>query len=369
LRLGLISYNSGQFDASLKYYKSVFQYNPEPEAAKEAMSAIQEIYINELDKPDDFFTYAETIPGYSISGSEKDSITYNAAENFYAQGLYDKAVESFQKYLTAFPDGLYSLKSKYLRAESYSLLKRYDEALVGYESVADQGPSVYQATSLYKAALISYNQNQDMARAYKHYMAFIPLAESEEKAYDVTLGALRCAYKLDQKEDILMLSEKVISHPRATDDIRALAYAYKGMTAYTNEAYDQALTSFNAIIRINSAEPAAEARYYIASIYDRKGEPEIAAKLAEEAARTNVGYPFWVAKSLLLLSDIQFAAGDLLNARAIVEAITENFQGDEVIMTEATAKLEKIKVEEEKQNRIKPQGGDTLELQQNPKND
>jgi phosphosulfolactate phosphohydrolase-like enzyme len=71
----------------------------------------------------------------------------------------------------------------------------------------------------------------------------------------------------------------------------------------------------------------------------------------------------------LLLSDIQFAAGDLLNARAIVEAITENFQGDEVIMTEATAKLEKIKEEEERLSRIKPQSGDTLEMQQNPKKD
>ena len=67
--------------------------------------------------------------------------------------------------------------------------------------------------------------------------------------------------------------------------------------------------------------------------------------------------------------NFQFAAGDLLNARAVAEAITENFKGDEVIMAEAVAKLEKIKAEEEKQSRIKPQAGDTLELQHNPKND
>jgi hypothetical protein len=100
-----------------------------------------------------------------------------------------------------------------------------------------------------------------------------------------------------------------------------------------------------------------------------KGEHEVAAKLSEEAARANVGYPFWVAKSLILLSDIQFNAGDLLNARAVMEAITENFQGDDVIMKEAAAKLERIKQEEENQSRIKPEGGDTLELQQNPKKD
>ena len=369
LRLGLLSYNGGQFENSLTYYKSVFQYNPDPETSKEAIAAIQEIYVNELDKPDAFFAFAETIPGYSVSGSEKDSILYSAAENFYALGQYEKAAESLQKYITEYPKGLYSLKARYLRAESLSLIKRYDDALIGYETVIDQGQSSYYATSLYKAALIAYNQKQDMARAYKHYLAFIPLADTEEKAYQATLGALRCAYKLQNAEDVYAMSAAVISHPRATDDMRALANFYTAKMAYQQENLDKALPSFNAVIKLNSAELAAESRYFIASIYEKKGEHEVAAKLAEESARANVGYPFWVAKSLMLLSDIQFNAGDLLNARAIMEAITENFQGDEVIMKEATEKLERIKKEEEAQSRIKPQGGDTLELQQNQKKD
>ena len=369
MRLGLVSYNSGQFETSLKYYKSVFDYNPDPESSKEAIAAIQEIYVNELDKPDAFFAFAESIPGYSISGSEKDSILYNAAENFYAQAQYDKAVESFQKYVAEYPKGLYASKARYLRAESLSILKRYSEALVGYETVIDLGPGVYYASSLYKAALIAYNQEKDMARAYKHYSAYIPLADSEEKDYEARLGALRCAYKLEQTENIYSIATSVIAHPRATDDIRALAYYYTGMTAYSENSFDKALSSFNAVVRINSAELAAESRYHIALIYEQKGEHEVAAKLAEESARANVGYPFWVAKPLILLSDIQFNAGDLMNARAVMEAITENFTGDEVIMKEATEKLEKIKQEEENQSRIKPQGGDTLELQQNPKKD
>jgi tetratricopeptide (TPR) repeat protein len=369
LRLGLVSYNSGKFDASLTYYKSVFQYNPDPETSREAMAAIQEIYVNEQDKPDAYFAFAESIPGYSVSGSAKDSILYNAAENFYGQGQYEKAAESFLKYTVEFPKGLYTLKAKYLRAESLSLVKKYDDALTAYEAVIDQGQSIYFATSLYKAALISYNQKQDFVRAYKHYTTFIPLADSEEKTYEASLGALRSAHKLGQAQDVNTMADKVIAHPRATDDVRALAYSYKAAIASQANELDNALMANNAIIRINSADLAAEARYNIALIYEMKGEHEVAVKLSEEAARANVGYPFWVAKSLILLSDIQFNAGDLLNARAVLEAITENFQGDDVIMTEAATKLERIKQEEEHQSRIKPVGGDTLELQQNPKKD
>ena len=100
-----------------------------------------------------------------------------------------------------------------------------------------------------------------------------------------------------------------------------------------------------------------------------EGEADIAAKLAEEAARANVGYPVWVAKSLMLLSDIQFGRGDLLNARAILEAILENFEGNEEIMTAANEKLLLVRQEEERVSRIKPVGGDTLEMQPSPKQD
>ncbi len=368
IKLGLISYNSNQFTNALKYYKSVFQYNPDPQTSREAMSAIQEIYVNELDQPDAFFTFAGTIPGYTVSGSERDSILYTAAENQYAQGNYEKAAESFKSYSDQNPKGAYALKAKYLRAESLSLAKKWEDALSSYEAVIKEGRSIYLSTSLYKAALISYNQKQDMQRAYRYYSDYIPLAESEEQQYEAMLGALRSAYKMKNGTDVFQMTAKVIEHPRATDDIRALAHYYSAMLAYDAADFEKSISSFNAVIRINSAELAAESRYHIASIYQKKGENELAEKLAEEAARSNVGYPFWVAKSLILLSDVQFSKGDLLNARAIIEAIIENFQGDDTIIREATQKLDRIKKEEDNQNRVKPSTGDTLEMTE-PKKD
>jgi tetratricopeptide (TPR) repeat protein len=202
-----------------------------------------------------------------------------------------------------------------------------------------------------------------MTKAYKYYTQYIPQAETTEQQYEATLGALRSAYKLKNAEDVYTMAAKVIEHPRASDDIRAIAHFDVAMMALEQKTYDKAMESFNDVIRINSAELAAESRYQIAFIYDQKDEPDLAAKLAEEAARSNVGYPLWVAKSLLLLSDIKFKTGDLLNTRAILEAILENFQGDEAIIKEANQKLEMVKTAEDQQSRIKPMGSDTLELQ------
>ena len=369
LRLGLIAYNSGQHEKALGYYKQVYTYNPDPETSREAMSAIQEIYVNELDKPDEYFAFAESVPGFSVSVGQKDTILYNAAENIYATGQYDKAADAFQKYITTYPEGLYTLKAKYLRAECFSLQKKYEEALTGYELVIDAGPGAYYAPALYKAALIAYNQQQDIPRAFAHFQKYIPIAETEEKGFEATMGALRCAYKLNAAPDVYSLSRQVIGHVRATDDARAWAHYYAGITAYKGQSLDTALVECNEVIKLNSAALAAECRYVIASLYYQKGENDIALKLAESSAKANVGYPFWVARSLMLLSDIQFNAGDLLNARAVLEAITENFQGDEEIMKEASEKLERVKKEEEIKSRVKPQSGDTLEMQQPTKND
>lgn len=369
LRLGLLTYNSEQYEASLNYYKSIFKYNPDAETAQEAMAAIQEIYVNELDKPDAYFAFAATIPGFAITGSAKDSILYAAAENHYAQADYARAAESFNTYIQNNPSGLYTLKARYLRAESLTLLKRYDDALKAYEDVIRLGQSAYFPSALYKAALIAYNQKQDLDRTLTYYTQFIPLAQDAEQQYEAIIGALRAAYKLKKTEEVYTLATVLFEHSRATEDHKALAHYYMANIAYERNSLDKALEEFNAVVRVNSAELAAESRYYIAAIYDKRGESEIAMRLAEEAARANVGYPYWVAKSLMLLSDLQFKKGDLLNAGAILEAIIENFQGDDTIVNEATEKLAAVRKAEANESRIKPASTDTLEMQVNPKKD
>ena len=369
LRMGLIAYNAGRYEEALRHYKAVFTYKPDPETAREALAAIQEIYVSALDQPDDFFAFTETIPGFAVSVTEKDSIQYFAAEDHYAQGDYGRAVESFDRYIKANPTGAYVSKARFLKAESLSLQKNFTDALTAYEAVGDAGPGPYQATALYKAALIAHNDRKDYALALRHYQAYVPLAEDDNRLFAARVGIMRCAYALRQRDVLDAVVPDILAAPAATPDILATAHYYAGSMAYDAKADDTALTHYNALITLNSGEWAAEARCHVAEIYARQGENELAEKLAEEAARANAGYPTWVARALMLLSDMRFTANDLLNARAILEAIVENFTTDETIRTEAEKKLALVKAEEDRQSRIKPDGGETLDLQPNPKKD
>lgn len=65
LQLGLISYNQGKPTVALDYYKQVFSNNPENIEAKDALDAIQEIYERDLNRPDEYLAFLETIPRYN----------------------------------------------------------------------------------------------------------------------------------------------------------------------------------------------------------------------------------------------------------------------------------------------------------------
>ena len=101
----------------------------------------------------------------------------------------------------------------------------------------------------------------------------------------------------------------------------------------------------------------------LAKIALDKNNIDEAEKRANTANENNKNYPTWIAKSILLLSDIYVTKGDLLNARAAVEAIIENFSSDEILLKEAQDKLKIIEQKEIDGNRIKTENADgTLEL-------
>ena len=93
------------------------------------------------------------------------------------------------------------------------------------------------------------------------------------------------------------------------------------------------------------------------------GVGELAERHCHSANESNANYPYWVAKSLILLSDIAVEKNDLFNAKAPLEAVIENFQGDPTITQEAQQKLDHIRVLEQQQSRIRQDTGQILELQ------
>ncbi len=362
IKLGLISYNQGSVSTSIDYYKQVFSHNPTAKEAEAALTALEEIYVDDLSKPDEYFAFLETIPGYKVDSSEKEAISFKSAESQFENGNYEKAITAYTNYLKKYSTGSNSILAYYRRAESYSVLKRYSEALKDYEYVSNKGPGRYFSKALRKAALIAYNHEQDFEKAYKFYSQLEAVADNADTRFEAQLGALRSAYRINNSQAVANMAEKVSKNPAANDAQKATAYFYIGKLNTDNKKYDKALAAFNEVIRLSNDEQTAESRYLVAYIYYVQRDLDVAQQLCLNANKESAGYNYWIAKSVILLADILAEKGDLFNAQAALEGLIENYDEDQELVNIAKAKLQKLKTQSSNNSLIATPEGDDMEF-------
>lgn len=345
LALGLISYNQGNLQGAINYYKRIFSNNPDDDERVAALQALEEIYVDDLGDADSYFAFLESLPGYdNLNDAIRDSINFKAAEAQFENAKYERAIQAYTDYILKFPPpkGRYTREAHYHRAESYAVLKRYDEAFVDYEYIVSLGQTQYYLKALEKAAIIAYNHRQNFAKSFDLYSQLELAATSPELRFEAQLGALRSAYRVGNASAVYDLAGKVLNNPSATQSQTAAANFYLGKMAYDEKDYDNALEAFQQVIRLSDNELTAEARYLEAYIYYLRRNLERAQELCLSANSASSGYPYWAAKSVILLSDIFAEKGDIYNARAALEALLENYTEDPELVQEAQRKLDQL---------------------------
>ncbi len=367
LQLGLISYNLGNREAAINYYKQVFSNNPSGGESTRAREALREIYVDDMGRADLYFDFFETLPGQELNGNARDSITFRAAVSQYENGNYERAVTALTDYIRQYPKSPNALQAVFYRGDSYVAIRRYNEALPDYEAVVAAGPSRFYLPALKKASLIAYNSVQDFQRAYRLFTQLEQAADTEEVRFDAQLGALRAAYRLKDTRGTEDYAAKVANNPSATAAQRTTANYYLGKIAYDRNDYTRALPYFDQVIANSDDEQTAETRYLRANVFYVQGNLDRAQTLALEANRESSGYPYWVAKTVILLSDVLRDKGDLYNARAALEALLENFNQDEAVVAEARQKLALLnnRIGSESRLNTQPTNPDRLQLDNN----
>ncbi len=358
LKLGLIAYNKGDVPKATKYYTDIFKNNPNKNEAKEAINALEEIYIQDLGRADEFMNLLEKHAGYQLTSLEKDSLSYLAAQGRFDNGEYIEAINSYSKYIDNYPKGLNRLKALYNRAESNTILKKYSAAIPDYEAIIKLGQNEYYEDAIYKAALISYNDLQQFAAAFNYYSLLDEITKDKLIQYEAQIGGLRSAYRVGNLDAILHMANKVINNSLSTKEDKALANFYSGKMNYVIKSWEPALANLSQVVMLVDNANAAESKYLINDIYFKQNKIALAEENALETISNSTSYPFWVAKNLILLSDIFMVKKDFFNAKAALEAVIENFPETDDITKEAHIKLAAALTEEAKMTRIQ----DTSEI-------
>lgn len=367
LRLGLINYNQGNTQEAIRYYKDVFKNNPEEKERQAALTSLEEIYVDNLGRPDEFNEFKKSV-GYEVKESEKEDRDFKAAEAQYAAGQYDRAITGYSDYLAKYPNGRYALNAYYQRAESYAVQKKYEKALPDYESVAAKGQSKYYEKALFKAAVIAYNHSQNFNKAYELYAKLEQTTQDQAMKFEGQLGMMRSAYRSGRMNDVRVAADKVRNNPNAAPDQKGVANFYLGKLFLEDKKYDQAMEAFQQTQKlIPGTENAAEAYYDMGYILYLKRSLDKAEEWCINSNAEISGYSYWVARCVLLLADIYTEKNDYFNAQAALEALLENYKEDEEIVRTAQKKLDQIKARQGSQSRLLNNlNNDELEMEPEP---
>lgn len=344
LKLALSYYNLDNNAEALNNYKKLLELYPQSTEADQALENMKSIYVEE-GKPNEYIEALKKA-GRSISVSQADSLSYNAAEIRYNKGDCVSAIKGFTDYLAQYPDGAFAIQANFFKSECYSKAKDWKNAIAGYEYVADKGGNKYAERSTSQAARIYYVELQDYAKAKQYFSQLKAIATTEENRLEALRGLVRSYYQTKDYTEANNAAKELLTKKGISTDDKAIANLVLGKSLQISNDCEKAITAFKAVAAVNKSAWGAEARYEIANCWFSLNNFSASEKAAMEVTKVTGSYDYWVTKAYILMGDIYMQQKDYFNAKATYQSVANNSAIAE-LKAEAQQKLDKA-IEEEK---------------------
>ncbi len=361
LKLGLVYYNQNDVTAAMDSYKKVISKYPNSEDAQQALLAIKQISIAEGD-PKLYMNVVNSSPNLRVSASEKDSISYLAAESQFISGKCDQAISSFSDYISEFKDGYFLLNARFYRGECYYSAKQFQPALADYKYVIDAGKNIYFEKALAKASFVSFNNNS-YQEAFGYYKLLLENAAFKENVYAANLGLMRCSYHLQRMPELKEYATTVLSSSDAPADNKIEAEFYLGKVAFAEKDYDQAVKFFKKTADMTTTQIGSEAKYLVAEISFIKGIYQQSLDECLAFVELKPTHEYWRVKGFILLAQNYHKLNNTFQAKATLQSIIDHYKSDDDLKSIAQSKLNEILEDEKAKQKIEiiSDTGSTLE--------
>lgn len=326
LKLALFQYNTSQSEQAIASFKQVIEDFPATSESEEALVGLKNVYV-ESGEVQSYFDYVSKLSDVSVSASAQDSITYEAAEMLYGKGEAKRALFAFQNYLERFPKGLFALPAHYYSAEILDALGK-EEALKEYIAVLEWKQNQFTERSLAQAARIEFTQF-DFAISAMHYTQLLAQAQDKSLQREATIALLECQLALENEKAIIEAAEKVMRLDKLSDELQLKARLVLANFAFKQSEYHLANKHYEWIAAATTADAGAEAKYQLAFILYLQEEWKAAESCIFALSEQYVN-DYFVAKAFVLLAKIYQEQGNLFQAKATLESVIDNHEGEEL---------------------------------------
>ena len=332
LERAMLYRNLGINDQAITAYRQTIEKYPATEEAYTALDALQALYV-ESGNVDEYLAYTKNLAKMNMNvTTAEDSLLYAAAEMQYMQAAYQKATVSLSNYLTQYcAGGRYCTTARYYLADSYYRLGQSSEALAQYSILAEMSANPYQEEAATRVAEICYDK-ADYACALEGFYRMHALASTRENTTIARLGILRCSQALGRHQAAIDIAEQILNDTPVSEETEAEARYVRAKAYIGLNQWKQAQPDLQVIASEVRTAQGAEAKYLLAQSAYEQGELDTAEAEVMSFTQSNTQQQYWLARALILLSDINRERGELFQARQYLLVLQQNYTatGDDI---------------------------------------
>ena len=328
IEMGSLSRNMSQFNEALEYYKAVVENMPMSGCADDALAAIESIFQTR-NEPEEYIRYIESIgKGTTKTADEKEQMIFNAAEQNYLSGSYQKALAALQGYMEKYPEGRYVYNAEFYMADSYRNLGKLEQACDGYEKVIVGGSGSFVELSMLHFSDLSYRLER-WDDAFGGYSSLYSSARLDSNRMAAMTGMMRSAYRGHKWEEALKNADLVLFDSHTDADVRVEAEYIKAKSFMATSRRAEALMIMEKLSEDLNSVYGAEAAYTL--ILDCYDKGEFSAVENKVYAFSDSGSPqvYWLVKSFIVLGDSFVDRGELEQAKATFESVRDEYKPTE----------------------------------------
>ena len=342
----MIYNQNGNDEKAIAAYKKIITDYPQSEEAQIAAQDLKSIYV-EIGKVDEYAEFAANTPGMrAVESSERDTLTYIAAEKIYSRGEIAQAKGAFQKYLQSYPEGSFTLDTHYYLGIIFLNQDAPADALLHFGKVIAYPDNKYSEEAMAHSSELYYKAG-NYSEAMKLYKQLIAKTGDSQRRQACRINLLRCAYKLKDSNEVITAADDLLASGSLQPDIEREAYYYRAKTLILSNRANDAVADLKRLAADTRSQQGAEAKYYLAQIYFDNKKYDECEKEVLNYIEVSTPHSYWLARSFVLLSDLYMIQDRKAEAKQYLLTLKNNYNGNDDIAGLIKERLDKLAAEEQ----------------------
>lgn len=342
LELGMTYRTNKDYNNAIQSFKNTIEKYAGTEEAYAALEGLEQLYV-ETNNVDEYLAYIKKLGKVNMqTTSQEDSLVYITAELQYMMGNYAQAAQGMTTYITKYcPNGRYCTTAHYYAANSLYQLQQYNQAIEHYSELADMTGSPYTEEACMRVAELSYDKKEFRTALY-YFQKMRDVASSSNMLYIAQLGVLRCSYNLEDDTSTIEVATQMLNQSSLPEDVKKEALYCRAKALRKTKQYGLAVADLTPLAKEVRTAIGAEAKYMIADSYFQLGALDTAEEEIMAFTQMHTTQQYWLAKSLILLADINVQRKDDFQAKQYLLALQANYHQQDDIQTLVQERLARL---------------------------